>query len=903
MRALLHTLVARVRGFLRPGDLDADFDRELDAHLAIAQDDLVRRGLTAEEARRAARVKLGGRAQLREAGRAARGLPWLSGFWLDIKLGLRLLVKHRGLTLVPTVALAVAIAIVAGFHAGTNFFVRPTLPVPEGDRVVAVWNIDAGTTDRGRLTVGDMLTWREDLDSLDDVGAFTLQPRVVAAANGPTRLVRAAEISPSAFPMLRVPPLLGRPLVEDDERAGGPSVALIGFELWQTAFGGETAIVGRTIRVGDVEHAVVGVMPRGFGFPLHEQLWTPLRIPVARLGPGEGPNVDFAIGRLASGFTLEQAEAELQVTGARMAADQPRTHAGLRPRIASYARSFLDANEPGLPLLMSAARVLMGIVLLVVAVNVGTLVYARNAARVGEIAVRMALGASPRRIAVQMFAESLVLAMLAAIVGVAIMLWPIDTLREVFGAAGDDIPYWFDIRLGGSTFLLIGGLVVLSAVLTGVLPALKLTDRNMQARLQRVREGGSGLRFGRTATLVVVSQVALTVALLTVGGAQLLGFIEDLASVEDDPMAREEYLTAELRWDLGQPGDGGRPGTDDLERRAAAWRTLGRGVSQEPDVRGVTFSSFLGVRPFGAEGTLSAGPVDGTRWAGISAIEPNFFDVHGRQVLAGRGFDAGDLAESDRRPAIVNEAFVRRTLGSLQPLGQRIQSVDPRTGRPTGEAVEIVGVVGDFLAFEISQRGPGWVAHPTVYLPLNATAAAETRLMVRVREDPAGFIGRLRSIAAQTDPTMVLHRLRPLEDVDRVSAVFIQLYAFAVGFLVFAVLVLSAAGIYSMMSFTVAQRTREIGIRTALGANPMRVIGEIFARALTQLGAGTLLGLVLGMAAAAGPFPLSDSPFDQGPGLILAVAGIVLGLGLIGCGIPMKRALRIEPTEALRDDG
>jgi hypothetical protein len=342
---------------------------------------------------------------------------------------------------------------------------------------------------------------------------------------------------------------------------------------------------------------------------------------------------------------------------------------------------------------------------------------------------------------------------------------------------------------------------------------------------------------------------------------------------------------------------------EDFERRAAAWRALGRRVSQEPDVRGVTFHSSLGVRWFGAEGAPSAGPVDGTRWTYVTAIEPDFFDVHGRRVLAGRGFDAGDLAESDRRLAIVNETFVRRTLPSPQPIGQRIQPVDPRTGRPTGKAVEIVGVVGDFLTLEISQRGPGWVAHPTVYLPLRAATAAETRLMVRMREDPAGFIERLRSIAAETDPTMVLHQPRPLEDVDRVGATFVRLYAFAVGFLVLAVLVLSAAGIYSMMSFTVAQRTREIGIRTALGASPMRVIGGIFARALAQLGAGTFLGLVIALAAAAGPFPLSDGPFTEGPGLILSIAGVVFGLGLVGCGIPMKRALRIEPTEALRDDG
>jgi predicted permease len=870
------------------------------AHLAAAEEDGVRRGLTRVEARRVAHVQLGGLTQLREASRAAQGLPWLGTWWLDIKLGVRLLFKHPGLTLVSTLALAIGIAIVAGFHAGTEFIVRPELPDARGDRIVAIWNHDLARSDRGEQTLGDMLAWRQALTSVEDVGGFVLQQRVVAAEDGQARLVHAAQISASAFALLPVAPLLGRALVESDERAGGAAVALLGFELWQSALQNDRAIVGKTIRVGGVEHTVVGVMPSGFAFPRREQLWTPLPIPSSGLRPGSDPVIDMSFGRLAPDVTLREAKAELEVVGLRLAADHRQTHSGLRPRIAPYARSFLEANEPGLALLMSAARVLIGIVVFVVAVNVGTLVYARNAARVGEVALRMAFGATRRRISGQMFLEALVLASAAGAVGIAIMAWPLHLLREVFAtsvARGDALPYWFVVSVGPNTILVIVGLVLLCAVLTGVLPALKLTDRHMRSRLQRVQEGVSGLRFGIATTVVVVSQVAISVALLTVAGAQLRTFVDDWLSLDDGGIVRAGYLTAQLRWDpaLLTSRAADAAGTESA-RQNQIWRALERKVSQEPGVGGATFDAFLGMQPFAGADASEPG------WAYVISIAPNYFAVHDTSVLAGRAFAETDGSNMARRVAIVNEAFVRTVLPAGDAVGQRVRPFDTQSGRSRGEALEIVGIVRDSLHFEISQRGPGWVAQPTIYVPLTATASA-LRMTVHVRDEPEQIVPRLRAVAARIDPTLVVHQPMPLERIDAIDRLFLRLYGFSVAFLVFAIVLLSTAGVYSMMSFLVAQRTREIGIRIALGAKPTRVIRDVFSRALRQVGAGTALGLGVGFAASDGPFALSDGVFRHGPGLMMAVAALVLATGVIACGIPLKRALRIQPTEALRAEG
>jgi putative ABC transport system permease protein len=413
-----------------------------------------------------------------------------------------------------------------------------------------------------------------------------------------------------------------------------------------------------------------------------------------------------------------------------------------------------------------AARVAIGIVLLIVAVNVGTLVYARNAARWGKIAVRLAMGASRRRIAMQMFVESLLLGSLAAGIGVAILLWPPHMLRQVFSdaiAQSDGIPYRFEIRFDPSTALLVVCLVVLSAVLTGVLPALKLTDRHLQVRLQRVQEGTSGLRFGKAMTLIVVSQVALSVALMTVGGVQLRTFTEDWWSQGNDVASRRQYLTTALRWDHEAGGAGANQARGADLMRGATWRELGRRPRLETGVGGVTFESFQGVRFFAAEHGSAQAPSANARWTCLTAIEPNLFDAQRARLLAGRAFDTNDTT-GDAPPALlVNEAFVQAMLPPGNPIGRRVRRIDPRTRQPVGDWLPIVGVVSDTPALEIAQRGPAWVARPTVYLLLSTT------------------------------------------------------------------------GVYAMMSFTVTQRTREIGIRTALGAPPKRIVGEVFSRAMRQL--------------------------------------------------------------------
>ena len=315
MRALFYTVVARIRDFLRPAASDADFDQELELHLAMAEEDKVRRGMSPEQARREARLELGGVAQLREAARAARGLPWLETFWLDAKLGLRMLRRSWGLTLVGGLAMAVTIGLGASMFTIWDTFAGTRLPLDEGDRVVAIQPFDKAAQRVHRATpLPDFRRWRETLKSVEHVSAMRAIDPAVITRDGAVGSVPAAEMTASGFQLARVQPLLGRPLIEEDEREGAEPVAVIGYQLWQSGFSSDPAVLGQRIQIGDTPHIVVGVMPEGFRFPMNQRLWTPLRTnPVGEVRPGSTDAFVFA--RLVPGATLERAHAEVTTFG------------------------------------------------------------------------------------------------------------------------------------------------------------------------------------------------------------------------------------------------------------------------------------------------------------------------------------------------------------------------------------------------------------------------------------------------------------------------------------------------------------------------------------------------------------------------------------------------------------
>ncbi len=810
---------------------------------------------------------------------------------LDFKLGFRMLIKYPGLTLVGGLGMTVAIAIGAGFFDAAAVVDRP-LPLEEGDRIVAIENWDTEVNNQERQILHDFVTWRDELESVEELGAWTQIGRNLITPDGQAEPVAIAEMTASGFQLARVPPLLGRTLLEEDEREGAPPVIVIGYDVWRTRFTSDPDIVGRDVRLGNAVHTVVGVMPEGFAFPMFHGLWTPLQADASDYERRQGPGI-FVFGRLAPGATLDGAQAELSTIGLRAAAAFPETHERLDPRIVPYTlQLFDDMMGWEIPFV----HFLITTLLVVVCVNIAILVYARTATRRGEIAVRSALGASRRRIVGQLFVEALVLSAAAAAVGLVVArlaLRQVDVLIEQLLF----MPFWIDFGLSSGTVVYVLAITVLAALIVGVLPAVKATGHSVHAGLQRIGVGSSGMQLGRTWTVLIVAQVVRY-------------------GVAEPGFAAEEFLTASLVMDAETPP------TEEAEayRREFASRyadlqvELARRLEAEPGVSDVTLAMHVP----GEEWTVWI-EVDGVPtptearsyrvWLGsaghqvrFNRVNVGFFDAFDVPILTGRRFDSGDL-ETTATAVIVNRTFVEQVLGDADALGRRIRYVGAGGEAARGRAVElgrwyeIVGVVSDFpIAMD-----PG-VTDAKLYHPMVPGQVYPVSLALRVRgAAPATFAGRLREITAALDPTVRLDRILPLDEVLRQLQVVMRAVALAIVVVTLSVLLLSAGGIYALMSFTVTQRWREIGIRTALGAHPHRILGSIFSRALWQLAIGVVAG-VLTLALFDG---LTGGQIMGGKRAVLlpAVAAIIMAVGLLAAVGPARRGLRIQPSEALRADG
>ena len=813
--------------------------------------------------------------------------------WLDWKLGARMLLKYPALTIIGGLSLAAAIAIGAvGIElAGELLYKR--LPFDEGSRVVRLETQDVVASRVEPRVLHDFAIWRRSLKTVGELGAARVSERNVLTGEGRVEALRVAEITASAFPLTRVPPLLGRPLQPTDEVQGAEPVVVLGYDVWQRQFLQDPAIIGRVVTVGRTPRTVVGVMPPRFGFPRDQQAWVPL--PVQDAPPREGPAVQV-FGRLADGASWQDAAAELDVVSARFAADQPTTHAQLRTRVRAFA-----GRTPGDPVRLED-WLIHAIVLLVlgaVCANVATLMFARTAMRESEMVVRHALGASRARVIAQIVTESLVLTLGAALLGLVVAQ---TTVRYAWARAtlitGEDLPFWVDSRLEPATIAYALLLALVAAALIGLLPALKATGGSVLRGLQGITSTGATMEFGGIWSFIVGAQVACT--LLFVPAA--VGIYT--TSVQNQPQwtafPTERYLTFRLRMDT-EALAGERGVLDDAQigaRRARAYEALAGRLREEPGVTHVAHGDRLptmapelvpvemeqdGAPPARLQGNFEGG-------FAMAAVGPGYHDAFGARVLAGRALRAAD-AGVPNGPVVVNEAFMR--VVGKNPVGVRIRTLQPRSDgdrEEPGPWHEIVGVVTDLWTIPADWGGAAYI-----YRAASAAEFDPVVVAVRVAEEAAPLAPRVAALARQVDAGL------QLRDIATLQETVAQQQAEGIGGAVIAsvlvaAVVFSAAGLYALMAVAVGRRTREIGIRLALGANPRHVLGSVFARAGRQLGGGIIAGnsLILFLAWRA------DSLTADLLVSSVITSVIMAAVGVLACAAPARRALRVQPTEALR---
>ena len=905
----LHALRTRARLLVARRSAESRIDEEFTLHTDLETSRLIRdQGLDPVEARRRALAAFGGVERHKEDLRDGRGLAWLGGMRLDLKLGARMLVKYPGLTVIGGLAMAFGIWFGVLTFEITGLLLRPSLPLPGGDRIVHLWNQDVQANESDGRALHDFLAWRESLRSVTDLGAWRDDMRNLIGSDGNGRPIFTAEISASAFRIAPDRPLLGRTLLPSDEEPGAPPVVVLGWDTWRTSFVSDPGIVGRTVQIGDGYATVVGVMPEGFAFPISHDLWTPLRPTLLDPQPREGPPINV-FGRLAPGATLESAQRELTLLGERATAASPQTHEHLVPRVAPYTTVYFNPAESGSNL-TGAIPAFAALLLVIVCGNVGLLLFARAASRESELVVRTALGASRARIVAQLFAEALVLGVVALVLGVAgagfvLKMWGRNFLEINIG----ELPFWMNMTVSPMSVLYAIGLTVLAAAIAGVMPALKIT-RGLGARLRQGTSGAGGVRFSGVWTAVIVTQVAITVVFpVAVYVSQ-----RETARISnfDVGFAAEEYLGVELGIEApeGSAPDSAAKAVLD-ERFTASLAELRRRLESEPGVTGVTFVDRLprdyhserlvevdGPPAPGTTPRVTVGPNDEQRMfeTSIARIDPGYFDVLRTPILAGRAFHTGDLAR-EARVVIVDQAFVDLVLGGGSVIGRQLRFTGTPGGGPYGPDVpapwyEIVGVVKE-LGMLHSANGKRQAG---LYLPAVPGNAGALNMMVHGRGDPLTLVPRIRTLVTSVDPLLAITAVSRMDQVaDDIIWVLGMWLRIAVVLSAIAVL-LSLAGIYAVLAYSVARRTREIGVRVALGASHGSVIAAIFRRPIIQVAIGVLLGGVL-------VFIVSFGLGGLTPGQLALLAGHVVfmfGVCLLACIVPTRRALGVEPTVALR---
>ena len=803
----------------------------------------------------------------------------------DARFGVRLLRRNPGFTLVAVATLALGIAATTAiFSVVYGLFFAP-LPYFKPDRLVIVWEYVQGY--RAGVAPSSYLAWKRSAAVFEDLNAWGGRTVNLATADRPES-VTAGMATPGFLAMQGYghPLAMGRTFREDEGVAGRDRVVILTYRLWQDRFAGDPGIVGRQVRVDDVPHTVVGVLGEGPADHQQSKIWLPLVFTEAQLESND--TWLLVMGRLKDGVQVQQADASMAALGARLERERPRPREGWTVRVEPFRNNFVrDSTRRGIWLLLGAVLFL----LLIACANVANLLLAQGTVRHRELAVRTAIGATPSLIARQLLVESLVLALAGGLLGALLALSLIDALVALMPPF--TLPSETEITLNVPVLVFTFLVCTLAGTAAALAPAWQATRANAA---DAIKEGGRTVgdrRFGLRRGLVAL-EFALALTLLAGGGMAVRAVARQMAI---DPGFRAEHLTT-----FSIPIPRARAGTP--EQAHAFYGALSERVASLPGVASASVSTGMPVRgsSFRRQFEIASERVTDPRarpWTGVNMVSPSYHWTFGIDIRRGRTFADTDRA-GGQPVAIVNEAFATRFLAGRDPLGQRVVMspfVFAQPGSRVAAAIEweIVGVQGD-----ASSGGPGRPAQPEVIVPFAQHPWPNAIVAVRT---PAGLSAPLAAIedALRTiDPTLPIAAVETIEQTlsrsmaaDRFYTVFLAAFAGVA-------LVIAAVGIYGVMSFVVAQRTHEIGLRMALGGARSRVLAEVLREGMTTALAGTAVGAI---GAALIGRALEGTVYGVEPTnpITFAVVAVTLLLAaLVACVVPARRAASVDPMVALR---
>jgi putative ABC transport system permease protein len=804
----------------------------------------------------------------------------------DLRHAVRSLLGRPGFLLAAAGTLALGVGANTAMFSVVRAVLLEPLPFPGSERLVT-FHFEDRVEGGGRipLSVADFQDVVGQVEGLEHVSAYT-DSFFTLTGDGEPEQVRGVWVTGGVFPALGVEPQLGRTFVEADDRAERPIDVVLSHELWQRRFGGDSAVIGRGVTVGGASRTVVGVMPPGFEFPLREagglagrpQLWVrhPSDPPDRR-----GPYYLFGLGLLPADGSLGEARAELATVAARLAREHPETNSGRTLAAKPLKEAVVGPAEPTLLALFAAT----GLVLLIAAANVSNLLLLRGAGRAHEMAIRVAQGASPRRLLQQVLVESLVLAAFGSLLGATLAY---GGLRLLPALAPADLPRLDQVAIDGGVLAFVAAVAALSALAFGALPARQGLRVDPYLALRERAAGPAAPGWLRARGALVAAEVALCFVVLVSTGLIVTSLLR-LERVDAGVAAPEEVLSAQLSLPSARYGE--------PETLQAFYRQLGERLKAMPGVE----SSGLGISlppselaisdTFEVEGQPPVAPEDIPALPVVFA-DSGYFETLGIPLLRGRLFDSRDRA--DGPPVVlVNAAFAERYLPGEDAIGRRMKNGGPE--RPDNAWMEIVGVVSN-VPYEGLHAPP----KPAYYLPFSQGRWNYTYVLARAAGDPHGLAQELRAAVAELDPELAVTDVRTLD--ERIAASLGAPRFRSRLFLSFCLLalVLAAVGIYAVTASAVAERTREIGIRIALGAGKRTVVGEVVRRAMRPAVAGLAVGLLAALALTQTLQGLLYGLDPTDPATFTLAAAVLLASALLAAWLPARRAAGADPVVALR---
>jgi putative ABC transport system permease protein len=801
----------------------------------------------------------------------------MTDLFQDLRFGVRMLLKNSGFTLACVLVLALGISLTTTIFTIVNGVVFSKLPFTGADRLMSVdTNLPAQGIDSLGVKIDEYRTWRSHQKSFDSLAAFLTTTLNLSGTATPERF-RAAYITANAFPLTGVQPVLGRVFAAEDEAPVAPRVVLIGYRAWKSRFGGNAGIVGQTIKTEGEPATVIGVMPQGFQFPIHEDLWVPLRLNPAELPWADATRLNV-VGRLRDGVSREQAQAEmaslLAATQADVKAGQ-RTSAVVRP----YTRQFVGEGDRTLQFTMLG---LVFFVLLVACSNVANLMLARTVNRTRELAVRTALGAHRSRVVRQLMTESFLLSLGGAVLGLLLTIWSVRLFNSL--VVDPDRPFWIDIRVDSTVLLFAMGTALLAALLSGSIPALQAAKADIRGVLSDESRSSSSFRLTRLSRGIVIVEIALSYGLL-IGAGLIVKTVGDLSTKPFNFQTRNILTTRMELFRSAYPDDAARE---------AFFRQLLDSLRGLPGVTSAAATSDVPTMETGTDNYTIEGhtyPSEAFRPSVRAVVVTSgFFDTFGVKPLEGREFVALDAPEKPP-VVIVNQSFVRREWPRQSALGKRI-----RLGRKDPSWRTVVGVVPDIQFSEFYNEEPAGL-----YLPLAQNPRRTMNLILRTASAPLALVPAVRKQVAALNTDLSLDQIRTMEDIIAGNLKLPRTLSMLFGIFGLVALLLAVIGLYGLMSFSVGRRTAELGVRMALGSQREQVLSLVVKQAMRQLGLGLAVGLLLAFAVAkvvSSVFGVAGSD----PVIFVTISLILVGVGLLASLLPARRATQVDPLVALRHE-